>query len=220
MKAKTYQVTLDGLSPLLMHADNRVWADKAKAWQKNPMNKAQSVAGDDRSPAWAWLGYACHDGERFGIPSDNLMTMLREGGTKVPAGGKGTYKSQTQSTLIVNEFLWPITVGGAEIPWSRIAQLAEESDFAEHETAARESGFELFVKPARVGTSKHVRVRPRFDTWTVSGTITSLDDAVISKTTLEAILAMAGRFCGLGDWRPSSKTPGAFGRFAATVREV
>lgn len=220
MKAKTYKVELTGLSPLLMHADDRVWQDAVKRWQKDPMNKAFSVPGDDRSPAWVWLGYAYQDGKRFGIPSDNLMTMLREGGTKVPKGGKGSYKSETQSTLVVNEIMWPVTINGRDVSWGPFRELSTETDFDLHLAAADRAGFSLHVKPARVGTSKHVRVRPRFDVWSAAGTITVLDDQVIKRDTLTAILGMAGRFCGLGDWRPSSKTPGGFGRFEATITEA
>ena len=76
-----YQVTLKGLTPLLMHSDNLAFSERVQAWQKAPENKANSKAGDDRSPAWTWIGYLYHDGKHVGIPADNLMTMLREAGT-------------------------------------------------------------------------------------------------------------------------------------------
>lgn len=76
----TYTVTLTGASPLLMHADNRQWAADMEAWTADPENKRSSKAGDDRTPAWRWIGYCYHDGQHVGIASDNLMTVLREGG--------------------------------------------------------------------------------------------------------------------------------------------
>ena len=95
-----YKITLEGLTPLLMHNDNLNFSEKVKEWQTAPENKALSVAGDDRSPAWSWIGYLYHDGKTVGVNSDNIMTMLREGGSKVKTGkGKETYKKQTQSRI-------------------------------------------------------------------------------------------------------------------------
>ena len=39
-------------------------------------------------------------------------------------------------------------------------------------------GFELFAKGAKIGQSKHIRVRPRFNAWSASGTITVFDDSM------------------------------------------
>jgi hypothetical protein len=75
------------------------------------------------------------------------------------------------------------------------------------------------VKRARVGTSKHVRVRPRFSNWSASGTLTVVDPS-ITQEMLQHILTFAGCFCGVGDWRPSSPTPGQFGRFTATITKL
>jgi len=61
-----YQVTLKGLTPLLMHSDNLAFSERVTAWQKAPENKANSKAGDDRSPAWTWIGYLYHDGKHVG----------------------------------------------------------------------------------------------------------------------------------------------------------
>jgi hypothetical protein len=37
---------------------------------------------------------------------------------------------------------------------------------------------------------------------------------------LRDIARLAGAYKGLGDWRPSGRTPGPFGRFKATVEEI
>lgn len=218
---KRYQVTLRGESPLLMHRDNISFSEKSRAWSKDPRNKGASVAGDDRTPAWTWIGYCYHDGVNLCLDADNLMTMLRDGGKRCPAAkGKGSMKAQTQSGLLVNEIGWPLMVNGAPVPFAPIAALEKESDFAKHEAAARAMGFELFVKRAKIGTSKHVRVRPRFDSWSASGTISVLD-ASITEDVLRNILTHAGFFCGICDWRPSSPmAPGQFGRFTAELEEI
>lgn len=221
MNARKYEVTLTGETPLLMHRDNIKGSEIVRAWSKDPANKKASVAGDDRTPAWTWTQYCYHDGKRLVIDADNLMSVLRDGGKKCPAAtGKGSLKAVTQSGIIVNEIGWPILVDGAEIPWGPIEALMRESDFEKHEEAASALGFTLFVKRARVGTSKHVRVRPRFDKWSCKGTITVLDDQ-LKLPVLNNLLTHAGFYCGLCDWRPGSpQAPGQFGRFTATIKEV
>jgi hypothetical protein len=219
---KRYEVTITGTNPLLMHADSVEWADQIKAWQKDPENKKASVAGDDRSPAWSWVGALYHDGQVIAVPSDNLMTMMREGGAMVPVpGAKGnkSFKAQTQSGLLVNEAYWPLVVNGAAIPMGEIKELLNETDFTKHQETAQRLGFELFVKRARINRAKHIRVRPRFDTWQASGTISVFDDQITTEI-LGVILDMGGKYKGLGDWRPSSPTPGPFGTFTTEIKEV
>ena len=95
--ANTFRVTLHGISPLLLHADDLSWRGQLERWNANPENKRVSKAGDDRTPAWRWIGYCYHDASHVGIAADNLMTTLREGGAKVPVPGKRnqTYKRQS-----------------------------------------------------------------------------------------------------------------------------
>lgn len=221
MKSKKFSVRLTGETPLLLHHDNIGWADMLSKWQKDPAHKKESVAGDDRSPAFRWIGNLYADMGLVCVPSDNLMTMLREGGAKCPTGKRGaTFKRQTQSGLVVDQAAWPIEVNGKTIAYEGLKALVEEPDFAKHEEAAANAGFALFVKRARVGQNKHIRVRPRFDVWSIAGTITVLDDS-ITEEVLANIVTFAGMYAGLGDWRPSApKSPGVFGRFVAEVKEA
>ena len=222
MQARTYEVTLTGETPLLMHADNLGWADTMTKWGRDPANKKGSVAGDDRSPAWRWIGSLYHDGGVVVIPSDNLMTVLREGGKRCPTGkGQATFKAQTQSGLVVDQAAWPIIrPDGTTIPVSEIEALTDEPDFSVHEQIVKGLGFSLFVKRARIGQAKHVRVRPRFDQWRAAGTITVFDEQITTDV-LRNVLTFAGAYAGLGDWRPSSpKAPGPFGKFTVDVGEA
>lgn len=217
-----YKVTLIGESPLLMHADDLRWRGELERWRSDPQNSRDSKKGDDRSPAWSWIGYCYHNEQVVGISADNLMTMLREGGAKVPVPGKKslTYKRQSQSGIVVDELLWPLQTSKGLVSWPTIAALMQEPEYDAHETAVRAIGFELFAKSAKVGQSKHTRVRPRFDVWQVEGTVTVLDET-ITRTVLQNILDMAGVYCGLGDWRPSSPSkPGPWGRFRATLTKA
>lgn len=221
MKANRYKITLTGETPLLMHHDNISWADQLQKWAKDPANKKISTAGDDRTPAWRWIGNLYVESGVIVLPSDNLMTMLREGGAKCPTGVRGgTFKRQTQSGIVVDQSAWPILIDGKTVAYSPIKALLEESDFDEHLKAVEAMGFELFVKRAKIGQAKHIRVRPRFDRWQVHGTVTVLDET-ITASTLSNIVTFAGMYAGLGDWRPSSpKSPGSMGKFSATVEVV
>jgi hypothetical protein len=221
---KYYQIKLKGETPLLMHHDNLDWADAMSAWGRDPGNKKNSVAGDDRSPAWRWIG-ALYVGPSAAVgeyevvmPSDNLMTMLREGGKQCPSGKRGgSFKARTQSGIVIEEPHWQLQIGGLRVPYGPIKVLVENPDFAAHKEVVAALGFELLVKRATVGQSKHVRVRPFFKEWTITGKLMVIDD-MITQEVLDNILRFAGAYSGLGDWRPSSpKAPGQMGRFTHTL---
>jgi len=216
-----FRVTLTGKMPLLLHADNIEWADMLEAWKKDPNMRVRSRAGDDRTPAWRWIGSAYTDGKQLVIPSDNLMVAFREGGALVNTGkGKKTYKAQTQSGAMVVEPSWPILVGGKSIPYAPIKALMEEEDFNVHQQRANELGFVLSIKRAKIGFSKHIRVRPRIDTpWSISGTIQVWDDT-LTEDVLRVVWTQAGLYKGLCDWRPGSKTPGQYGTFEAEIARI
>lgn len=218
-----YQLTLIGLNPLLMHRDNIAFAEEIEAWRRDPANKELSTRGDDRSPAWTWLGYVYHDTKRFGIDADNLMTMLREGGSKVANKGKETYKKQTQSGIMLDRQQLDLLVGGDPIEVAPFTELVGNVDFLVHMETAKQYGFELNVKRVRIGGAKHVRVRPMFRNWSAIGTFTVIDEELsgLSEPVLQKILSQAGALCGLGDWRPSSpKSSGTFGTFLTELKKL
>lgn len=217
---KTYKIVLTGKTPLLMHHDNIEWADFMDAWKSDAKNKSKSKAGDDRTPAWRWLGCCYHDGRHLVMPQANIMRSLMEGGAMVPVpGGKmgKTFKSQTQSGMMSVDPYWPLSIHGALVPWADLESLKDEDSFTANRELARAAGFDLMVKRAKIGTSKHVRVRPQFDAgWTLSGSLAVWDEQ-ITEGALEQILLYAGQYKGLGDWRPGGKTPGPYGTFSAEI---
>lgn len=226
MAMKRYEITLTGTTPLICHADNLAFSEKIRAWQKDPANKELSQAGDDRSPAWTWIGYAYHDDKYLTMSADNLATCIREGGAKVPTGNKKgdkSYKKLSQSGIVMDMPEYELTIDGKHIPLEPIRALIGDNDFFHHIKVAEELGFELFVKRAKVQMSKHVRVRPLFRNWQVRGTITILDEEMfgLPREIVQKIFDQAGMFCGLGDWRPGSpKSPGFYGKFVTTLREI
>ena len=212
---RQYHVELEGVTPLLMHWDNIEWADQMEAWKSDPANKKGSKAGDDRSPAFRWIGSVYHDGERVCMSSDNLSRCLMEGGAMVPVpGGKNgkTFKAQTQSGMKVDDMFVPLDVHGKVILWKTIQALVQEPQFAVHVETVKKLGFRLFVKRAPIGQSKHIRVRPCFDEWSLKFLI-SVWDGQITDDVLQSLFEYAGTYKGLCDWRPGSKTPGPYGMF-------
>lgn len=220
-----YEVTIEGQTPLLMHHDNLAWDTVLKKWVLDPANKKNGIAGDDRSPAFRWIGYLYRtvNGISPAIPSDNIMTMLREGGAKCPTGkGQQTFKAITQSGLIVDQSEWALIDPRTGKPYNikGVDDLVQEPDYIAHEAWAANHGFELFAKRAKVGSNKHVRVRPRFDHWAAAGTITVMESRITADV-LQNILTFGGVYSGIMDWRPSSpKSPGVFGRFTATTKKI
>lgn len=218
---RTYDVTLTGRTALLMHHDNIEWADFMEEWKSNPDNKKQSRAGDDRSPAWRWIGCLYDDGSHIAVPQANIMKCLMEGGAMVPVpGGKNgkTFKSQTQSGMMSESPLWTLLVNGKPIKRQAVESLKDEQQFTKHKAAVAELGFTLMVKRAAVGTSKHIRVRPEFAAgWQLVGAVTVWDDQ-ITDDALRSIFAFSGQYKGIGDWRPGApKKPGPYGTFEADV---
>lgn len=218
---KTYQITLTGKTPLLMHSDNIEWADFMDEWKNDPGNKKESKAGDDRTPAWRWLGCVYHDGSVIGIPAANIMRSLMEGGAMVPVpGGKmgKTFKSQTQSGMMCVEPQWTLLLKNATVKWADVEMLREEKKFAEHKKFVEQMGFGLLVKRAKIGASKHVRVRPQFAAgWVAKGSVAVWDEQIDDRA-LGQIFEYAGQYKGLGDWRPGGKTPGPYGTFEAKIQ--
>ena len=53
----------------------------------------------------------------------------------------------------------------------------------------------------------------------VSGELIVTDEQITDEV-LNSILAYAGTYKGLCDWRPGSKTPGSFGTFKAKVTRI
>ena len=218
-----YHITFTGITPILFHHDDIEWADRMDDWKNNPANKKGSKAGDDRSPAWRWIGFLYHDGKRVCIPTDNIMRAIMEGGAMVPVPGSKhgkTFKSQTQSGIQPADAYWPIVnQDGQTVPVELLHALMSEDDFAAHKKQVAELGMSLFIKRAKVGTSKHIRVRPRLDAWKTHGELIVIDKQ-ISEDILRNVLTYAGQYKGLGDWRPGGKTPGPYGMFRAEVQRV
>jgi hypothetical protein len=218
---RSYHVQLESRTPLLMHRDNLEFKAIVERWQRDPANRDKSIPGDDRSPAWNWMGSLYHDGKAVALPTDCVMASCMGAGAEVKAPrGRKSLKAQTQSGMAFAEPYLAFTVnGGRPIRMTDLEPLQHTENFDEHLTKSREMGFALDVRRARIGTSKHVRVRPVFEAWHAGGTLNVWDD-ILTIDVLNTVLFLAGDKYGLLEWRPSGRRPGPFGRFHAEITTI
>jgi hypothetical protein len=207
---------LRGKTALLQHQDDVLASDRLDAWRKDSTNRGVSKAGDDRSPAWTWQTYLYHDGKHVSIPSQNLMVTLRAAGAQMLLKKQKTFKELTQSGMGIFSEDLEFRCGEAneQVPIAPIIKLMD-LPFDKQANAVRDMGFRLFVKRARVGQSKHIRVRPRFDLWTASGVVVTTKQELTFENVAK-LFELAGSV-GLCDWRPGCKTPGPYGMFSAEL---
>lgn len=213
-----YEFQIEGVTPLLMHANNIEARDEIDARRKRLKT---SKAGDDRTPPDTWKGYLyMSDDGKVCLPTENILACLLHAGAKCRYKGKETLKQHTQR-IAFDQLDYQIRIGERTVTADDIA--AVDGEFKEHANAVRELGFRLLVKPVTVGTSSHVRVRPMFSQWCIEGLfeVASDDEGIFTADALDDLWRSAGRLSGIGDWRPASpKRPGQYGRFVATTMKV
>jgi hypothetical protein len=216
-----YKFTITPKTPILMHADDIEAADRLQIWRKDPKNKNKGVKGDDRSPPWTWMTGVYTNGECIAIPRDCLQASLAQGAAlvEIPNSKRGkTYKELIHTALSIVEDFLPLFVDGKTIPKTAIDELIGLT-FAEQAAAVKQLGFSLFVKRARIGTSKHVRVRAKFDNYHCGGTFKVLKDELIEER-LRMICAHAGDK-GILDGRPGAPSrPWPFGVYNIELEKL
>jgi hypothetical protein len=216
-----FEFTLTGVRAMLMHFDDVQWADEIDAWRLDPENgkKKGEKSGDDRRPAWTWIGYCYHDGKHLALPGANLSSCLRKAGARVPMGRQKTFKELAMSGIFIEDEFCEFANDGKQIAVAPLHELIGNTAFTDHVALASKLGFRLDVRRAPIGASKHVRVRARFDHWTVKGTLETTAHE-ITEDALASIFTQAGRV-GLGDWRPGApRSPGPFGMFETQLKKI
>lgn len=219
INTRLFSFHLKGISSILFHADDVILADELAGWRKAPGNKSVSVAGDDRSPPWSYQTYFHHDGEHVAMPQECLMKCLSVAGAKMTYKGQTTFKSMSQSGLVINSEFCRFTTGGKQVAIADVFKLGHDLPFAKHVAGIRKLGFDLNVKRAKpeAAKGKWVRVRPEFHDWEVDGVV-EVDEAAITDEVLFQMFEIAGKRAGLLDWRPSApKGPGQHGMFTAKL---
>jgi hypothetical protein len=229
MPMRTVTMTLLSSTELLMDRDNISFAELLTRWQKDPANADQQVPGDDRAPAWGWLGKLHYDEASMlvGIPMGMLTACLRGAATTIPhptASGRKTLKEASQAGLQFTQTLFPLLVPGEDgLGWRPIRydtlfqRLASESDFLVHEAVCRAAGFRLDVRRSKPQYNRaHIRVRPMFGPWRCVCEVRVLDE-VLTDPVLLQMFQIAGSSKGMGNWRPSNGKAGSYGIFSTEV---
>lgn len=121
--------------------------------------------------------YRNDDGKLF-APSRWFKAAMIKAATDFKMSGKKTYKEYIKSGVFIDE---------SEI-------ILDQQEYV------------VDASPVNVNRSKIMRWRPRFDEWSCGFTLSIIDD-MLNVETLHEILEAAGKYKGIGDWRPE------FGRF-------
>lgn len=224
MDAVEFKFKMIGKTPLLLHQDNIEFGDEIEAWRLAAENqkKAGKKKGDDRSPAWTWLGYLPFDPDtgEAAIPAHYLTSMLAAAGTQIPTGkGTKSYKEAACAAVFPLLDFFPLTTKGKPFNVAELTtQLHAEEDFRQHLVKVRAAGFDLDMRRAKVGAGKHVRVRPKFMQWEVTGDVRVELDRIPQDILTSVFRIMGDR--GLGDFRPSCVRPGRFGMFGVELKKA
>jgi len=122
------------------------------------------------------------------IPSVNIKACIRDAGANYRVSGRrSTFKSMIRAGLDIRPFPY--------VP-------------------LQHNGWVVDIRPVVVQRSRILRARPRFDKWSLEFEIINKDPTVIHRDTLKRILIDAGKYYGLGDFRPE------FGLFRVEKFEV
>lgn len=225
MADRILTLTLSSKTELLMDRDNISFAEEIVAWTKDPANADAQRAGDDRAPAWGWLGRLHYGSDGYvGIPESMLAPCIRGAGAMIPhptAKGGKTLKEQSQSGLLFVSTHHPLFLLSDVPRWRPVRfgdlddKLHHEDDFTQHEAVVKALGFRLDVRRAKPQYNRsHVRVRPMFGNWRCVCHIEITDDVFTDKLVVD-LFNLAGRRKGIGNWRPGVGKAGSYGMFEA-----
>ena len=198
---KSASIDIEGISPGLIMC-NGLMADPLNDFsirlEQLNRNKSKSVELLKQKSKVEFFGHAYVDDQsRPVIPIDNIHAALARGSSKFNSMKGKDYFSAIQ----VTDHARLIYDGPATI-----------------EELEADQSFSLRV-PVVVSKQRIIRTRPIFRQWKATLSVEYETDFVDLKTLTE-IAQKAGRFAGLGDWRPSSPKPGKYGRFIVNeIRE-
>ena len=133
-------------------------------------------------------GLYMHDTLGPVIPGANVDRMMVDAATRTKAGKKAKLGMQASEDYFALAYDGPRTV----------KELLADKRFQ-------------FRKSIKQGQARIMRVRPWFHGWTLDVAI-EYDEKIFDKDDMVAMMHTAGRYIGLGDWRPR------FGRFDAKAK--
>ena len=188
---RKFKVNVTGVTPYMQH---RMDDQKLAEWEKK-RGRIIERDGLDTEPEKmaAFHSYITETGDYY-IPSEHFKQSFVKGGGFV----KGKVGNATRS-------MKNIVAGQWMIPTEKIA-------FRKFDEVDIRSAVNQNVK-ARVITK-----RPKWNDWTCEFVLVVDDDGLLTVATIKQIIEYAGRFLGVGSYRPEHT--GEFGRFTATITEM
>lgn len=200
----TYRIT--GISPMLMHCGQT--ADPL-----NCFSKAMKAQSGKRGKTDEDLQILADLEWMAGLYTAPRIIVDRDGNVEIPNNCKIVIPAHVLDSCIR---------GGAKK--SKEGKLAaagvlvegDGSFFCDGEniTAMSKDDRFRFSCAVKVGAAKVIRTRPRFDSWSCTFSV-SIDPTVIDPACILKWLQAAGKYIGIGDWRPGAPHGGSFGRFVA-----
>lgn len=171
---------IKGVAPFIMHngrgADPQ---DPVTKWAKSGTKKQGKQDADHEAIAekeYILSAYADENNVPY-IPADVIYAAIINGAKKDKQGPAAKAGIMIVSPGDLN-YEGPTT----------IAELYKDEKF-------------VLRKPAKIGQKKVVRTRPIFENWSATFTV-EFDESVIGKDDVQRAVEQAGKFCGVGDWRP------------------
>lgn len=194
----TYLVSCAGISPMLQNPMTDAVLDEliyGSAGKRKPP-KEQSI--EDMAKEKLCLG----PNKEFGFPANYLFAALVDAGRHIIFDKKT--KVSTRESSLVPAFLSIVSdliddKGDGFIPFLNQSEVKWIADKRRGVLAANGAAVAI--------------VRPKFPTWAFDVTI-EVDHDQIAIEKVQELFNAAGRFSGLGDFRPSKRGP--FGRFRVT----
>lgn len=180
---KKYKVTIKGVTPYMQH---RMDDQKLEEWEKNRKNiiERNDISKDDLTRA---LFHSYNDEKGFYIPSEHIRGSLIGAGTMVKSKVGNSRKSMKN-----------IVAGMFFVMPERLYVL--NKDFIIDKRSAVNNNIK-----ARV-----ITIRPRWEKWEADF-ILHVDNDTITIETIKEIIENAGKYIGIGSFRPTNN--GMFGRF-------
>jgi hypothetical protein len=196
-KINQYRVTATSVSPMLQNPMTDEVLNELLGGKGARKGVVTDITVEQRATKKLCLG---PNGE-FGFPANYLFAALIDAGRHVMYEGKS--KISTLNTSLLPAFLAIVPdvindEGDGFIPFT---------DQSVKWVADKRRGV-LAANKAAVAI-----VRPKFPTWGFEITI-EIDEEQISLDKVRQLFLIAGRQCGIGDFRPSKRGP--FGRFSVT----
>ena len=188
MKELTVKIT--GISPLLMHSDRSVNKLDPDVKAHSKLTSKKSKTEDDLlaiARSEYMLGLYVDDDFGVCLPTINIRSALIEGARQNKRG-----KDIETGTIILEQNV-ALDYKGPKDP----EKLFQTRAF-------------VYCKSVVVQRNRVMRYRPRFNEWSCKVTI-QYDPKKISEEDLLYSFDCAGRYVGIGDFRPNKK--GNFGRF-------